>query len=77
VNEKRLLNILRENIEDEHLLSLIQQMLNAEILINELGDGAMKGAGIGIPQGNPLSPLLSNIYLHKFDEFVIIKIKGS
>lgn len=76
-NEKRLLNILRENIEDEHLLSLIQQMLNAKILINELGDGAMEGAGIGIPQGNPLSPLLANIYLHKFDEFVKTKIKES
>jgi retron-type reverse transcriptase len=77
VNEEILLNILRENIEDKHLLSLIQQMLNAEILINELGDGAMKGAGIGIPQGNPLSPLLANIYLHKLDEFVKTKMQKS
>ena len=50
-------------------------MLNAEILINEIGGGAIKGAGIGIPQGNPLSPLLANIYLHKLDEFVQKKRK--
>lgn len=30
-----------------------------------------KNAGRGIPQGNPLSPLLSNIYLSKFDKFLI------
>ena len=77
VNEKRLLNILRETIKDEHLLSIIQQMLNSEILINKIGEGAMKGAGIGIPQGNPLSPLLANIYLHKFDEFVKTKTEKS
>ena len=77
MNEAKLLNILRENIEDEHLFSLIQQMLNAKILINELGDGAMEGAGIGIPQGNPLSPLLANIYLHKLDKFVQTQIKES
>ena len=29
-----------------------------------------KNAGYGIPQGNPLSPLLSNIYLSKFDLYL-------
>jgi len=75
IRKKRLLNIIRETIDDEHLLSLIQQMLNAEVLINEIDGEVIKKARIGIPQENLLSQLLINIYLHKIDEFVKEKLK--
>lgn len=70
VNQKRLLNILRETIDDEPIIILIQQMFNAHILFNELRSDSKKDTEL-LPQNSPLSSLLSNIYLHKLDEFII------
>lgn len=50
-------------------MGLIQQMFNVNILFKKLGSYSEEN--IGIPEGNPLSPLLANMYLHKLDEFII------
>ena len=56
-----LLKIVGEKITDKKVLKLIEIMVQAE-----------KSPGnIGIAQGAPLSPLLSNIYLHSFDDTMI------
>lgn len=64
VNHDKLISILRENVNDSHTLHLIRLFLRAGIMDN----GLVKASTIGMPQGGPLSPILSNIYLDKFDK---------
>lgn len=64
VNHDKLISILRENVNDKKTLHLIRAYLKAGVL----EDGLKKPNDEGVPQGGPLSPLLSNIYLDKFDK---------
>lgn len=64
VNHDKLISILRENVYDSTTLHLIRKFLRAGIM----EDGLVKPSSIGMPQGGPLSPILSNIYLDKFDK---------
>lgn len=64
VNHDKLISILRENVNDTHTLHLIRSFLRAGIMDN----GLVLSSIIGMPQGGPLSPILSNIYLDKFDK---------
>jgi RNA-directed DNA polymerase len=65
VNHRRLLKRLWEmGIRDRRLLQIIKTMLENGIL-NEC-----KRNEVGTPQGGILSPLLANIYLDIFDEWV-------
>ncbi len=61
-----LVGILAEKIHDNRFLRLIRNMLKA----GYLEDWQYHESPSGTPQGGVLSPLLSNIYLHKLDEFV-------
>jgi len=63
VNHDILMQCLRERIDDKVLLKLIGKYLRAGIMINGLESQRVKGT----PQGGPLSPLLSNILLDRFD----------
>ena len=64
VNHDKLISILREKVNDSHTIHLIRKFLRAGIMEN----GLISASTIGTPQGGPLSPLLSNIYLDKFDK---------
>ena len=64
VNHDKLISILRENIKDSHTLHLIRKFLQAGVMEN----GLISSSILGIPQGGSLSPILSNIYLDKFDK---------
>ena len=64
VNHDKLISILRENVNDSTTLHLIRKFLQAGIM----EDGLIKSSNLGMPQGGPLSPILSNIYLDKFDK---------
>ena len=64
VNHDKLISILRENVNDSTTLHLIRKFLQAGILEK----GLVKPNTLGMPQGGPLSPILSNIYLDKFDK---------
>lgn len=64
VNHDKLISILRENVNDSHTLHLIRSFLRTGIMDN----GLVLSSTIGMPQGGPLSPILSNIYLDKFDK---------
>ena len=64
VNHDKLISILRENVNDSTTLHLIRKFLQAGIM----EEGLIKPSTIGMPQGGPLSPILSNIYLDKFDK---------
>ena len=61
-----LLGILAEKIHDQRFLQLIRHMLKA----GYLEDWEYRDTLSGTPQGGVVSPILSNIYLHKLDEFV-------
>jgi group II intron reverse transcriptase/maturase len=64
VNHDKLISILRENVNDSTTLHLIRAYLRSGVLDN----GLIKSTTIGTPQGGPISVILSNIYLDKFDK---------
>ena len=61
-----LLGILAEKIHDQRFLRLIRNMLRA----GYLEDWKYRETLSGCPQGGVASPVLSNIYLNKFDELI-------
>ena len=66
INHERLLRILASKIEDARLLNIISLLLaNGSFERYRYLDHAE-----GIHQGDPLSPLLSNIYLNELDWFL-------
>jgi len=64
VNHQRLLARMSQRIADRGLLRLIGQMLKAKVVLEE---GVCIPTKEGVPQGGPLSPLLSNIVLDELD----------
>jgi hypothetical protein len=65
---------LGEHIADPGFLGLIKKFLKTGYR-NPKTDEQIKVNKIGIPQGGTLSPVLSNIVLHKLDEFMQDYIK--
>ena len=61
-----MMSILAEKIHDNRFLRLLRNMLEAGYLEDWVWNATLSGA----PQGGVLSPLLSNIYLHRLDAFV-------
>ena len=64
VNHDKLVSILREHINDAPTLHLIRSFLKAGVM----EDGLTSPTTEGVPQGGPLSPILSNVYLDKLDK---------
>lgn len=64
VNHDKLISILRERINDAPTLHLIRSFLKAGVM----EDGLVSPTEEGVPQGGPLSPVLSNVYLDKLDK---------
>ena len=64
VNHDKLVSILREHINDAATLHLIRGFLKAGVM----EDGLVSPSTEGVPQGGPLSPVLSNVYLDKLDK---------
>jgi len=61
-----MLTTLAEHIHDGRFLQLIDRMLKAGYLEDWRWNATLSGA----PQGGVASPILSNIYLDRFDQFV-------
>lgn len=64
VNHDYLMNELSRKIQDKRLLRLVHSILRANIQ----EEGNQTACKQGVPQGGPLSPLLSNIILDKLDK---------
>ncbi len=64
VNHDKLISILRERVNDATTLHLIRSFLKAGVM----EDGLVSPTEDGVPQGGPLSPVLSNVYLDKLDK---------
>jgi group II intron reverse transcriptase/maturase len=63
VSQSKLIEILSRTIKDGRVISLIHKYLNAGVVQN----GLFEKTEIGVPQGGPLSPLLSNVMLNELD----------
>lgn len=63
VCQSKLIEILSQTVKDGRVISLIHKYLNAGVVQK----GLFEKTEIGVPQGGPLSPLLSNIMLNELD----------
>ena len=64
VCQSKLIEVLSRTIKDGRVISLIHKYLNAGVVAN----GKFERTEAGMPQGGPLSPLLSNIMLNELDK---------
>lgn len=67
IDHSRLMEIVEERISDERFLRLIWKALRA----GYFEFYQIQNSILGTPQGSIISPILSNIYLHKFDLFLL------
>ena len=63
VSHSKLIQLLSETIKDGRVVSLIHKYLNAGVMTGHKFEQTTEG----VPQGGPLSPILSNIMLNELD----------
>ncbi len=63
VNHDKLMGRVAQRVRDKRVLRVLRAFLNAGVL----EDGLVSPTTEGTPQGGPLSPLLSNLYLDELD----------
>ncbi|MEH6892675.1 reverse transcriptase domain-containing protein [Bacillus sp. JJ864] len=66
-----LISILRKRISDERFIRLMWKFLKA----GYVEDWKFKNTYSGTPQGGIISPILANIYLNEFDNYIIDELK--
>jgi group II intron reverse transcriptase/maturase len=66
IHHQSMLSILSEKIRDGRFIRLIGELLKA----GYLEDWSFRPTRSGVPQGGIVSPILSNIYLDRFDRWV-------
>ncbi len=64
VHQSKLIEVLSRTVKDGRVVSLIHKYLNAGVVIRNKFEETENG----VPQGSPLSPLLSNIMLNELDK---------
>jgi group II intron reverse transcriptase/maturase len=64
VNQSKLIEVLSRTVKDGRVVSLIHKYLNAGVVVRN----KFEETEMGVPQGGPLSPLLSNIMLNELDK---------
>ena len=63
VSQSKLIEVLSRTIKDGRVISLIHKYLRAGVVVAN----KFEQTTVGVPQGGPLSPLLSNIMLNEMD----------
>ena len=63
VNQSKLVQLLSDTVKDGRVVSLIHKYLRAGVMIGHKFEETERG----VPQGGPLSPILSNIMLNELD----------
>jgi len=67
IDHRLLRQILKKRIQDRNLLDLITRMLRCGIW----EEGQVTYPSKGTPQGSVASPLLTNVFLHEFDDWYV------
>jgi RNA-directed DNA polymerase len=67
INHDILLNLLKENIADEDIITLLAKVISSFY---------STASGVGLPLGNLTSQLLVNIYMNEFDQYAKHKLKA-
>lgn len=66
LNHDLIINFMRKRVTDGSILKLVTAFLKSGVMIG----GGIVETKIGSPQGGVISPLLANIYLNEFDQFM-------
>ena len=66
VNHDILLGLVGKEVEDKAVIKLIRKFMKSGVM----AEGLFVETEEGVPQGGPLSPLLSNVYLNEFDRML-------
>jgi len=66
VNHRLLMKSVRKRVRDKRFLDLLWRFIKA----GHIDAGLFRAASEGVPQGGVLSPLLSNIMLNEFDQYL-------
>jgi group II intron reverse transcriptase/maturase len=66
LDHELIIDQLKEKVTDGSILNLVRGFLKSGVMIN----GKHEDTEVGSPQGGVISPLLSNIYLNNFDQFM-------
>ena len=69
VHHKLLMKCVRKRIRDERFLTVLWRFIKA----GHVDQGLFRAASKGVPQGGVISPLLSNIMLNEFDQWLDAK----
>ena len=64
VNQSKMIEVLSRTVKDGRVISLIHKYLRAGVIVRH----SFEETEIGVPQGGPLSPILSNIMLNELDK---------
>jgi len=67
VNQRHLMNLIKDRVEDQPFIDLLYKYLRAGYLTELYG---VERQGIGVPQGGVTSPILSNIYMDGLDRYM-------
>jgi RNA-directed DNA polymerase len=69
---KKLVELVERRVSDGSILRLIGKWINVGVI----DDGRMLETEVGVPQGQVISPLLANIYLHHvLDKWFVDEVK--
>ena len=66
LNHDIIIDQIRKKVTDGSILNLIRHFLESGVMVS----GEYESTEVGSPQGGVISPLLANIYLDKFDQFM-------
>ncbi len=62
-----IIQFMRKRVTDGSILSLVRMFLKSGVMV----EGVLEEVTEGSPQGGVISPLLANIYLNEFDQFMM------